>query len=82
MPQYPDRQPLENTAAIWAEKLRTEIGRIESQAMHDQLGWPEFLAGLSEAGRDSMMHALLDKRTYERRYVLKITLREVERVLN
>ena len=61
-------------------RVRAEMAAIERQAMNDQYGWREYLAQLSDGGRERAMRTLLDRCTFERWYALKTVLLDLERV--
>ncbi len=63
-----------------AERMRAQITKIEAEAMNDQPGWREYLARLSEEGRESALKAVLDRQTFERWRVLKMALAEPDRL--
>jgi hypothetical protein len=62
-----------------AEKARAKIAEIKRQVMSDVSGWPEYLAQLSDGGRESAMSAVTDRSKFNLWRALRITLSELER---
>jgi len=61
-----------------AEKVRAEIAEIERQALSER-GWPEYLAQLSDEGRQSAMSAALSDKplVLKRWHALRMALSEL-----
>jgi hypothetical protein len=54
-----------------------KIAEIERQAMSDLPGWPEYLAQLSDQGRESAMREVTDSPTFNLWRALRVTLSEL-----
>jgi hypothetical protein len=64
--------------AAVAQRARSELDKIEREAMRDLPGWMQYLDSLSNVGREiAMSAALADRATFDRWRVLRMVVAEM-----
>ena len=69
---------IQDQRLLEAERARAKIAEIERQAMRDLPGGLEYLAQLSDEGRERTIRALTDEPTSNLWHRLRITLSELD----